>query len=611
MKRNMKTKIFTGVALAGLLVCGCSAFDDVLERQNYTQYDTSSFPKTEKDAQEAVNAMYGPLSSIFSDPENTAYFRNNLAGDDMFGGGSTTNAPAQAMDRFMDNKADGPQTNWGRCYSGIFRANWVLQTVPEMDDALFVSKEFKDYLVGQAYFLRAMYYWELTEKYETVPLIKETTPVNEPRASAEEVYELITSDLLEAIKLMPSKYGYTTDADNAGRATKYAAEGMLARIWLFYTGFYKKSDMFGVSKADVISYLKDVRDNSKFALETDQRNIWPYTNEYGSGFAYGTNFGTYSANENLHWVGNHSKETVWGIYFSLTSSSVGYNRMGEYHALRNKSSRPDDKSYPFGIGYTNGSVNPNLVKAWLQDPDYGTADKRLWGSVFAVENAVERHPWMEGQYVELPKHPGNPGKEAEKTNFYNKKYITSACYSDAEKSSIYQNFFYAYSHQMTSNNNTSSNRNDVVVLRYADVLLMLDELEQTVTGMNQLRARAGLKPYDSYTFERLQKERRYELCFEGSRYRDLRRWFPEQAGQIIYDNQIGAPVTYCGVNVPDGWTDIPGNGIVKRYAKTRGFWKISSAEILLSNGVLEETPGFGEDDDWLFSNGSLPYKTSY
>lgn len=611
MKQNMNKKIFTRIALIGLLVCGCSAFDDILDRVNYSQYDTTSFPTSEKDAIQAVNAMYGPQADLYSSVENTAIFRNNQAGDDMFGGGSTTNTPAQAMDRFMDDKADAAQSNWGRCYTGIFRANWVLESVPEMDDELFSSKDFKNYLIGQAYFMRANYYWELVEKYEGVPLILETAPVNLPRASADEIYEAIANDLVTAINTMPAKYGYTTAADYAGRATKYAAEALLARIWLFYTGFYQKNDMFGVSKSDVIGYLKDVRDNSGFALEEDQRNIWPYTNEYSSGFIYETNFETYAAKEGLHWVGNHSKETIWGVHFSLVSSSVGYNRLGEYYSLRNKSSRPDDKSYPYGIGYTNGAVNPHLVKAWLEDPDYGATDKRLWGSVMGVDNCDERHPWMQGQYVELPKHGGNDGKEVEKTLFHNKKYITVAAYSDADKSTLYQNFFYPYSGQATSNNNTSANRNDLILIRYADVLLMLDELEQTVTGMNKLRERAGLKPYDSYSFERLQKERRYEFCFEGSRFRDLRRWFREGAAQIIYDNQVGATIEYLGNLVPGGWCDIPGNGIVKRYAETRGFWKLSSAEILLSEGMLTENPGYEEGDNWLFSNGSLPYPVSY
>ena len=162
-----------------------------------------------------------------------------------------------------------------------------------------------------------------------------------------------------------------------------------------------------------------------------------------------------------------------------------------------------------------------------------------------------------------------------------------------------------------SNSNQFDNRNDVIFIRYADVLLMLDELEGTVTGMNQLRARAGLQPYDGYTFERLQKERRYELCFEGNRFNDLRRWYPKDAGKIIADNQKGAFIEYRGNVVPGGWCDIPGNGIADRYAKTRGFWMLSNAEIELSDGVLEQTPGFGPDDNWLFGNGDLPYPTKY
>ena len=62
---------------------------------------------------------------------------------------------------------------------------------------------------------------------------------------------------------------------------------------------------------------------------------------------------------------------------------------------------------------------------------------------------------------------------------------------------------------------------------------MLDELEQSTTGMNLLRSRAGLNPYAAYSFECLQKERRYELAFEGIRFNDLRRWYPIDAGKII------------------------------------------------------------------------------
>ena len=88
-------------------------------------------------------------------------------------------------------------------------------------------------------------------------------------------------------------------------------------------------------------------------------------------------------------------------------------------------------------------------------------------------------------------------------------------------------------------------------------------------------------------------------------------WYPKDAGKVIAENQKGAFIEYRGNVVPGGWCDIPGNGIAERYAKTRGFWMLSNAEIELSDGVLEQTPGFGPDDKWLFGNGDLPYPTKY
>ena len=608
----MKKILFVTVACA-LAFVGCEKIDSLLDTTNYQAYDTSNFPKTEKDAEQIVAAIYGPMPSMYSSPMSVNVFRNIVASDDCLGGSSTSGTATQGTDRLLEKGSDENQGNWKNSYKGIFRANYALEELPEMDDALFTSLDYKNYLIGQAYFMRAWFDWELAEKYETFPVLTSTAPVNNPRASVDEVYQSLTSDLLEAIKLMPAKYGYTNEAGLAGRATKYAAEALLARIWMFYTGFYSKSEMFGVSKSDIINYLKDVRDNSKFGLEKDPREIWPYTNDYSSGYAYGTDFDTYVSREGLHWVGNHSKETVWACHFSYISMSVGFNRIGEYFGLRNSASKPNKDCFPYGIGYTNGPVNTNMVEEWFHDPDYGPTDKRLWGSIFAVDNALERIPWLNepGGYVELPKHKGDDSKEVEKTMFHIKKYNVSTAYSDASKTTLYKNFFYALPGFVGSNSNQYDNRNDVIFIRYADVLLMLDELEGTVIGMNQLRARAGLQPYDSYTFERLQKERRYELCFEGERFNDLRRWYPQDAGRIISENQEGAFIEYRGNVVPGGWTNIKGNGIPERYAKTRGFWMLSNAEIELSDGVLEQTPGFGPDDNWLMANGALPYPTKY
>ena len=134
---------------------------------------------------------------------------------------------------------------------------------------------------------------------------------------------------------------------------------------------------------------------------------------------------------------------------------------------------------------------------------------------------------------------------------------------------------------------------------------MLDELKETVTGMNRLRARAGLAPYDSYSFERLQKERRYELMFEGMRFNDLRRWYPEGAGQIIQDNQDGGYLEFKGK--PTEYKELPGRSFSQRYAKTRGFWMIPQTQIGLQEGMLTQNAGFEDGDDYLFVDGDLPY----
>ena len=606
-------KIFLTIALACTsVVIGCNKIDSLLDTTNYQAYDTSNFPTKEKDAEQIITAVYSVMPSMYVSPESVNIFRAVLASDELFGAGSTSNTGAQAIDRFMEKGSDGLQSNLKTTYQGIFRANYALEAIGSLDDNVFSSVDTKNYILGQAHFLRAWFFWELADKFETFPVKLSTAVEILPRGTVDECFQAIADDLQAAISLMPAKYGYTQESGLAGKATKYAAEALLARVWMFYTGFYDKSDMFGITKSDIVACLKDVRDNSKFGLESDPREIWPYTNEYSSGQAYGVDMDTYVNHEKLQWVGNHSKETLWACHFSYVDKS-GYNRMGEYFALRNSSSTPNERCYPYGIGYTNGAVNPKMVEEWFKDPDYGPADKRLWGSVFAVDNAAERYHWLkeEGGYVELPNHKGNDSKEVEKTMFHNKKYTVSVAYSDAAKTQLYRNFFYAIPGFAGSNSNQFDNRNDAIYIRYADVLLMLDELEGTVTGMNQLRARAGLAPYSEYSFERLQKERRYELAFEGVRYDDLRRWYGDQAGKIISDNQVGASIEYRGNVVPGGWANIPGNGIVERYAKTRGFWMMPNTEIELSEGTLEQTPGFGGDDNWLFGNGDLPYPTSY
>ncbi|MDE6160703.1 MAG: RagB/SusD family nutrient uptake outer membrane protein, partial [Muribaculaceae bacterium] len=484
----MKHIIYALMAAAAATLAGC---DDALDTTNYSKYDTSSFPTSQKDAEQIVTSIYNRLGEVYKAPEGATIFIHDLASDEMLGGGSTSNTGAQGLDRLMYVSLDNStvQGTWKTMYEIVFRSNYAIEQIPQIDDAAFQSAEWKSYLLGQAYFMRAWAHWEMANLYETFPLLTSTEVANNPRSEVETIYTSIKNDLIKAIELMPARYGYSREDGLAGRATRYAAEALMGRIWLFYTGFYEKGDLAGLTRQEVISMLKDCRDNSGFGLEDDPREIWPYTNDYSSGIAFGTDFGTYASRNGLHWVGNHSKETVWACHFTLMlgHSNTNYNRMGEYFGLRNPKSTADANNYPYGIGYTNGTVNPKLVEDWATDPDYGFDDKRLWGSVLSVDNASEIYGggsggnWMAGQPTELPQHTGNDPKEVEKQLFPNKKYIVSTCYSNSDATTIYRNFFYAYGGGL-ENSNQYDNRNDAIYIRFADVLLMLDELEQTSTG---------------------------------------------------------------------------------------------------------------------------------
>lgn len=128
---------------------------------------------------------------------------------------------------------------WERSYITLNGANTVLQKL----DLLDASE--KDAIEGEAKFVRALTYYELvnffaqpysagnTNVNEAVPLALEPTVVydpqkdNKPRATVEEVYKQIISDLTDAAAKLPGSYG-----DNSGRATKYAALAILARVYM-------------------------------------------------------------------------------------------------------------------------------------------------------------------------------------------------------------------------------------------------------------------------------------------------------------------------------------------------------------------------------------------
>ena len=76
---------------------------------------------------------------------------------------------------------------------------------------------------------------------------------------------------------------------------------------------------------------------------------------------------------------------------------------------------------------------------------------------------------------------------------------------------------------------------------------------------------------------------------------------------MINDAQVGAFMEHRGKIIANGWQNCSGTSIEKRYNETRGFWMIPPTQIVLSEGVLEQTPGWTADFDHVWSKERLPY----
>ena len=145
------------------------------------------------------------------------------------GGGGGDGLEQQQLDNF-NIPATNPLTSrlWGGCYVGIGRANIVLQKVPTMQ----IDPALQRRSIGEAEFLRAKYYFDLVRAYGDVPLL--TAPpttlaeVNIPRTPVAQVYAQIEKDLLDAITKLDASYS----GDDVTRATKWAATGLLAKVYL-------------------------------------------------------------------------------------------------------------------------------------------------------------------------------------------------------------------------------------------------------------------------------------------------------------------------------------------------------------------------------------------
>ena len=509
------------------------------------------------------------------------FFFMEVASDEKIGGGGQNDLKALSAESFMYSDPEMLAPNWQTTYMGIHRANYAIEKIPGLSDGVLEPAK-KNQALGEAYFLRAFFYHRLATLYGRVPL-KITTEVQElGAAEADDIFAQIASDLKAAIELLPST-PYTSTVE--GHATRWAAQAMMARAWLFYTGFYQKSELplaegGSISKAQVITWLEELVTKSGHRLVDDFHQLWPYTNsltindydymvDYSQESGKPLNSLIYASNE-----GARNPETIFALQFNVYAGwdiDRGYsNTVMLFSGLRGQ-----QKSFPFAGGWGQGnSVPKHIWEEWEAD------DVRRTASVIDIQS-------------ELPLYQRGQWDFVLESNYWGKKYNGVIHYKDEEKTKVSND----YGVEMYGNvdNDQLSHTDDQVYIRYADVLLMLAELAEEVIYINQVRARAGVAPIGGYSLEALQKERRFELAFEGLRYNDMRRWGAEYTKAAL-EKQNGSPVYNYGGAATFDVTKLNSKGYSTRYDETKGFFPIPQYQIDLSKGLLKQVPGWTTAD---------------
>ncbi|HEX5155378.1 MAG TPA: RagB/SusD family nutrient uptake outer membrane protein [Parafilimonas sp.] len=228
--KNMKCyKLFISILMiAAITQTSCKKF---LDQPVLGNYQAADFFTSDANAQTAINAAYVPL--LFTDGgSNAVWVLGDVASDDAIKGGlEGDQADFQNVNDFNIIPSNSAvEAVWKRYYDGVFKCNVVISGLP--DDNTAVSDAVKTSCIGQAKFLRAYYYFILTNCYGNIPLhLKVETPeeVQSPALPQEQIYAQIESDLTDAAAALPTNWSGADD----GRATKGAALALLAKTYLF------------------------------------------------------------------------------------------------------------------------------------------------------------------------------------------------------------------------------------------------------------------------------------------------------------------------------------------------------------------------------------------
>ncbi len=507
---------------------GCA--DKFLDFFPEDKITSANFPEDESDIKLLLNGIYGHLRE------------NSIYDEGLFGFGALDGATPNAFNwgNTSITKAGNGQLSsgdgalvtfrWTRCYGIIFRANYLLQVINEIE----LNSDIKSIYVGEAHFLRGLAYSLLAESYGGVPIILTEISTEEARtlkrATLEETWAQVISDYNIAIENL------NVDAPEVGRATKGAALGMKMRAYLYQNKF-----------DDVLTVISQIETLGKYSLFPSYDGLFKLENE-------------------------NNQEVIFDIQYMR-----GENSQGSLH----------DQYCGTGTGsWTRGTryvPTENLVNAY----------ERVDGSPGKYfDSEIDLNNPYDGWDPRLQYTVVVPGSYFLGYRFPNYLYPGGAFNHPGNRLKHISTRKYRIEPEDDLPPAGQSDLN-YIVLRYADVILSKAEalietggnVNEAISLINKIRTERddvkisplpnGLSREEAR--EKLRHERRIEFAMEGLHWMDIKRW---NIGKDIYP-----------VEVKDHNGDIIETKFPNGYLEYYNLLPIPDGEISL-NENLEQNPSW-------------------
>ncbi len=278
--KNLKLGISTLLIL--LLLAGCKK--EFLEKSPPDALTEVGFYNSAERAQLGVNAIYVSLQSAWS---INLYRINDVPSGEVL---LSNTVPLEYNNFTYFPALNQIHDTWRGLYEGVYRSNLAIANIPGIN----MAEALKSQYVGEAKFLRALFYFDLVNIFGAVPLVTQPLPDTDAsliaRTPVADVYKVIIADLLAAEAGLPVSHS----GANLGRVTKGAAQALLGKVYLYNKDY-----------ANAEKYFLLVINSGKYGLMDNFQEVW-------------------------HRSFENNKESIFEVQFADIGGSGSNGRNGSY-----------------------------------------------------------------------------------------------------------------------------------------------------------------------------------------------------------------------------------------------------------------------------------------